>query len=95
MKIKIHYISLVKTFTKTSEDEFDLNEPATLSDALLRVADKYAKPFTNEVYDPTNQEMKSTFVAMVNGIHMDQIKGINTPLKDGDSIILMSLVTGG
>ena len=95
MKIKVHYISLVKTFTKTSEDEFDLNEPATLSDALLRVADKYAKPFTNEVYDPATQEIKSTFVAMVNGIHMDQLKGICTTLKDGDNIILMSLVTGG
>jgi molybdopterin converting factor small subunit len=26
---------------------------------------------------------------------MDQLKGVNTPLKDGDSIILMSLMTGG
>jgi molybdopterin converting factor small subunit len=32
---------------------------------------------------------------MVNGIHMDQLKGIRTTLKDGDNIILMSLVTGG
>jgi molybdopterin converting factor small subunit len=32
---------------------------------------------------------------MVNGIHMDQLKGICTVLKDGDNIILMSLVTGG
>ncbi len=32
---------------------------------------------------------------MVNGIHMDQLKGVNTPLKDGDSVILMSLMTGG
>ena len=39
--------------------------------------------------------MKPTFVAMVNGVLMDQLKGINTPLKDGDSIILMSLMTGG
>jgi molybdopterin converting factor small subunit len=95
MKIKVHYISLVKTFTKTSEDEFNLSEPATLSDALLIVADKYGKPFTAEVYDPVLQEIKSTFVAMVNGIHMDQLKGIRTTLKDGDNIILMSLVTGG
>ena len=26
MKIKVHYISLVKSFTKTSQDEFDLKE---------------------------------------------------------------------
>ena len=95
MKIKVHYISLVKTFTKTSEDEFNLDESTNLSDVLLRVANKYGKPFTTEVYDPVNQEIKSTFVAMVNGIHMDQLNGICTALKDGDNIILMSLVTGG
>jgi molybdopterin converting factor small subunit len=95
MRIKVHYISLVKSFTKTSQDEFDIKEAALLSDVLLKVAEKYGKPFSQEVYDPEHQEMKSTFVAMVNGVLMDQLKGINTPLKDCDSIILMSLMTGG
>jgi molybdopterin converting factor small subunit len=86
---------LVKSFTKTSQDEFDLKESATLSDAMLKIAEKYGKPFAQEVYDPDRKEMKPTFVAMINGIHMEQLKGINTTLKDGDTIILMSLMTGG
>ena len=95
MKIKVHYISLVKSFTKTSQDEFDLKEAAPLSEVLDNVAEKYGKPFTQEVYDPERKEMKPTFVAMVNGVLMDQLQGVNTPLKDGDSIIIMSLMTGG
>ena len=95
MKIKVHYISLVKSYTKTSQEEFNLAESSVLSDVLDNIADKYGKPFTSEVYDPNKQEMKSTFVAMVNGVLMDQLKGVNTALKDGDSIILMSLMTGG
>ncbi|MGD0643820.1 MAG: MoaD/ThiS family protein [Candidatus Bathyarchaeia archaeon] len=95
MKIKVHYISLVKSFTNTNQDEFDLKEAALLSELLYKISEKYGKPFTQEVYDPDHKEMKSTFVAMVNGVLMDQLKGINTPLKDGDSIILMSLMTGG
>jgi molybdopterin converting factor small subunit len=95
MKVKVHYISLVKSFTKTSEDEFDLKESSLLSDALNKVAEKYGKPFTKEVYDPEHKEMKATYVAMVNGVLMDQLNGVNTPLKEGDSIILMSLMTGG
>lgn len=95
MRIKVHYISLVKSITKTSQDDFDLKEAAALSYVLQKVAKKYGEPFTKEVYDPDRQEMKPTFVAMVNGIHMDQLKGVNTPLKDGDSIVLMSLMTGG
>ena len=95
MKVKVHYLSLVKSFTKTSQEEFDLKADSSLSNLLDKIADKYGKPLTLEVYDPTKKEMKPNFVAMVNGILMDQLKGVNTPLKDGDSVILMSLMTGG
>ena len=95
MKIKVHYISLVKSFTNTSQDEFDLKEGTLLVDLLDKIAAKYGKPLTQEVYDPAKKEMKSTFVVMVNGALMDQLKGVNTQLKDSDNIILMSLVTGG
>jgi molybdopterin converting factor small subunit len=95
MKVKVHYLSLVKSFTKTSQDEFMLAEATPLSELLCGVAEKYGKPFTNEVYDPEAQEMKPTFVTMVNGVLMDQLQGINTPLKNGDNIIIMALMTGG
>ncbi len=39
--------------------------------------------------------MKPTFVTMVNGVLMDQLQGINTPLKNGDNVIIMALMTGG
>jgi molybdopterin converting factor small subunit len=59
------------------------------------IAEKHGKPFTQEVYDPTKKEMKQTFVTMVNGVLMDQLQGVNTPLKNGDNVIIMSLMTGG
>jgi MoaD family protein len=95
MQVKVHYISLVKSYTNKSQDEITLNDDATVAQLLDRIAEIYGKQFTSEVYDPDKKEMKQTFVAMVNGVLMDQLKGVNTPLKDGDSIILMSLMTGG
>ncbi len=95
MQINVHYISLVKSYTNTSQDEFTLPDKTVLSELLDKIAADYGKPFTQDVYDPVKKEMKASFVAMVNGILMDQLQGINTPLKDRDSIILMSLVTGG
>jgi molybdopterin converting factor small subunit len=95
MRIIVHYLSLVKSFTKTSQDEFDVDQDSPLSELLCYVAEKYGKPFTQEVYDPAQKEMKPTFVTMVNGVLMDQLQGINTPLKNGDNIIIMSLMTGG
>jgi molybdopterin converting factor small subunit len=95
MQVKVHYISLVKSYTNTSQDEFTLPNGTVLAELLDKIAQDYGKPFTQEVYDPIKKEMKTSFVAMVNGTHMDQLQGINTPLKDRDSVILMSLMTGG
>ena len=95
MQVKVHYISLVKTYTNKSQEEITLNENSNLSQLLDQIAEMYGKQFTQEVYDPNRKEMKSTFVAMINGVLMDQLKGTNTPLKDGDNVILMSLMTGG
>jgi molybdopterin converting factor small subunit len=95
MQVKVHYISLVKSYTNKSQDEFTFPNNVLLAELLDKIADSYGKQFTTEVYDPAKKEMKATFVAMVNGVLMDQLKGMNTPLKDGDSIILMSLMTGG
>lgn len=95
MQIKVHYISLVKSYTNTSQDEFNLPNNAVLSELLDKIAEDYGKQFMQDVYDPQRKEMKASFVAMVNGVLMDQLKGVNTLLKDGDSVILMSLMTGG
>ena len=95
MEVKVHYISLVKSYTNTSQDEFTMPNNTILSDLLDRIAEDYGKQFMQEVYDPIKKEMKSSFVAMVNGVLMDQLQGVKTPLKNGDSIILMSLMTGG
>jgi molybdopterin converting factor small subunit len=95
MEIKVHYISLVKSYTNTSQDEYTFPDKTVLSELLDKIAGDYGKPFTQEVYDPVKKEMKASFVAMVNGVLMDQLQGVNTPLKDRDSVILMSLMTGG
>ncbi len=95
MQIKVHYLSLVKSYTNKSEDDITLGKNATLLDLLDQIGSAYGKQFTAEVYDSVKHEMKSTFVATVNGVLMDQLNGINTPLKNGDNVILMSLMTGG
>jgi molybdopterin converting factor small subunit len=95
MQVKVHYIGLIKSYTNTSQDEFMLSNGTLLSELLDKIAQDYGKQFTKEIYDPINKEMKASFVVLVNGVLMDQLKGINTPLKDGDTVIMMSLMTGG
>jgi molybdopterin converting factor small subunit len=95
MKVNVHYISLVKSYTNKSREEIILNEGASMEQLLNQIANIYGNQFKEEVYDPEKKEMKSTFVAMINGVLIDQLKGTSTPLKNGDNIIFMALMTGG
>jgi molybdopterin converting factor small subunit len=85
----------VKSYTNKNQEEITLDEGASVSELLNHIASIYGKQFKEEVYDPVKKEMKSTFVTMINGVLVDQLKGVNTPLKNGDNVILMSLMTGG
>jgi len=95
MKVKIHYLGLVRKLTNQGEDEFELEEGASLSVILDRIAGLYGRPFKKEFYEPGLKDVKMGFVVTVNGVLMGQLHGVDTRLKDGDNIILMSLMSGG
>ncbi len=94
-KVKIQYLGLVKTYTKTGQADFALHPGTPLSILLERLASKFGKPFDPEVYESSKKEVKPMFTVMVNGIVIGQLNGVETKLNDGDVIIIMPLMTGG
>jgi len=95
MKVKVQYLGFIKNLIKRSEDEFELEEGASLSELLNQIAGIYGKAFKKEVYEPGLKDVKMGFVVTVNGVLMGQLKGVGTQLNNGDNIILMSLMSGG
>jgi len=95
MKVKVQYLGFIKNLIKRSEDEFELEEGASLSELLNQIAGIYGKAFKKEVYEPGLRDVKMGFVVTVNGVLMGQLQGVDTPLNNGDNIILMSLMSGG
>ena len=95
MKVKIQYLGFIKNLIKRSEDAFELEEGASLSDVMNKIAGLYGKPFMKEVYEPGLKDVKMGFVVTVNGVLVGQLQGMDTRLNDGDNVILMSLMSGG
>ncbi len=93
--MKVQYLGFVKNLIKKSVDEFELEEGASLSQLLNKIAGIYGKPFQKEVYEPGLKDVKMGFVITVNGVLIGQLKGMDTQLSNEDSVILMSLMTGG
>ena len=95
MKVKVHYLGYIKNMLDKKDEEFDVRDDAKLAELLDKLAGLHGQPFKKEVFEHGLKDLKTGFVVTVNGILMDQINGVQTRLKEGDNIILMSLMSGG
>ena len=95
MKVKVQYLGFIRNLIKRSQDEFELATGASISIVLDKIAGLYGRPFKKEFYEPGLKDVKMGFAVTVNGILMGQLQGVDTRLNEGDSIILMSLMSGG
>ncbi|MCS7114788.1 MAG: MoaD family protein [Nitrososphaerota archaeon] len=96
MRVKVEYIGHIKKIIQSDkEEEIEISEGASLADLLLMLSEKYGESFKKAVYEPGGTDVKSNFIITVNGYLLNQLNGVETKLKHGDHVILMSVVSGG
>jgi len=96
LRIIVEYLGYIKqTLGVNHEEQLEIEEGALVRDLLNILAEKHGEPFKKEVFQPGSVDMKPHHILSVNGILLNQLKGIETKLKDGDRVILMPVVTGG
>ena len=95
MKVRVQYFGYIKNLLNKKEEQFELEDDASLSDLLNKMAGVHGKAFRKEVYEPGLESVKTGFSVTVNGVFIGQLGGMDTKLGDGDNVILMSLMSGG
>lgn len=95
MKIKVEYLGFIRNMLSKRTEELELREGTSLRELLSDLSERYGADFKKQVYEPGQKDVKYGFVVTVNGILMDQLRGVETLLKNGDNVILMSLMSGG
>jgi molybdopterin converting factor small subunit len=95
LKVRVLYFGFIKNLLNKKEECFELEDGVSLSELLNKLAGINGPDFQKEVYEPGLKGVKMGFSVTVNGVLMGQIDGVDTKLSDGDTIILMSLMSGG
>ena len=95
MKVRVQYFGYIKNMLNKREEHFELDENASLSDLLNKLAGVHGAAFRKEVYEPGLKGVKMGFSVTVNGVLMGQLGGLDAKLSEGDNVILMSLMSGG
>jgi MoaD family protein len=96
LKIKLEYLGHVTNMTgNLRTEEITIKNGSSVIDLLSTLSQKYGEPFKKAVYEPGFSDLKSNYIATVNGQLLNQLDGINTKLRDGDHFTIMPVVSGG
>jgi len=96
LKVKVAYLGHVKNILNDKrEEQIEIHEGASVADLLVELSNEYGEPFKKAVYEKGGTDVKANFMATVNGCLLNQLEGVKTRLKQGDNVIIMSVVSGG
>ena len=96
MKVKVEYVGHIRSLIGNKNgEEIEIEDNSSISNLFLLLSQKYGEPFKKAVYEPGGLDVKSNFMATVNGYLLNQLKGVDTRLKNGDRVTLMPVVSGG
>jgi MoaD family protein len=96
LKVKVEYLGHIKNIIGSKrQEEIEIEDHASIADLLMLLSKKYGEPFKKAVYESGGLDVKSNFMATVNGYLLNQLKGVETKLKNGDRVTLMPVVSGG
>jgi len=95
MRLKIKYAGPVASMLKKREEVVDMDVGSTLRELLERLVDSHGKWLRDEVLDDDGKRIRDGALVVVNGVSVVQLEGLNTELKEGDTIALLPWFPGG
>lgn len=85
----------LKEASGSEEKELTLSKDARVSDAILRILEAYGGALDGALLDPYTLSPVTNTLILVNGVEVGNLHGLETPLRDGDSLVLLSVTHGG
>ena len=96
MEVKVEYLGHIRNIIDSvREEEVEIREGSSVADLLMVLSEKYGDPFKKAVYEKSGTDVKSNYIIMVNGYLLNQLKGLETKLKNNDHVTLLPIVSGG
>ncbi|OGD16144.1 MAG: hypothetical protein A2V76_03125 [Candidatus Aminicenantes bacterium RBG_16_63_14] len=91
MTVKAKFFAYFRDLFQGREREVIVGERATVSDALALLCDTPER--RREIF--AGDQLKPYLIVMVNGVPVQSLKGLATPLAHGDTIAVFPIMGGG
>jgi len=94
MKVEVKFFTSLREITGKKVDEVQLQNVITVEELLTLLSEKYGKKFREYIYNKKG-EPQEFLSFLVNGTNINNIKGFDIKLKDGDVVAILPPVGGG
>jgi len=95
MKITVKFFALVRELTGKREEVIDIDDQATVRSLLDKLVAEYGVKFRDYLFDPASKETRRHVQFLIDGRNAALMQGLDTVLKDGNSLAILPPVGGG
>ena len=95
MKVTLHTILGLKQVVGQRLTEMDLPQGSTIEDFLKYMKERWGDSLSSHLFDPDSGAVLSYVRIMVNGQTIPYLNGTETPLNEGDEILIIPPASGG
>ena len=93
--MKIKYFTTLRKLAGKAEEEFNIEDGATLEDILKDVASKYGEEAKNYLFQKDKNEFDPSVYFLINGKNYRTLSGLKTRLRNEDVVAIIPPIGGG
>ncbi len=93
MVVKVKLVGVLKALA-LGRDYLELNNAGTVRDVINNLRAINDKLF-RRVFDQSRNELVPDIYVAVNDVDIRLLKGLDTPVKDGDEVLILAYIHGG
>ena len=95
MKVTLHTILGIKDIVGQRLTEIELPTGSTIEDFLKYMKEKWGDELSTRLFHPDSVAVLPYVRIMVNGQTIEFLEGLETPLKEGDEVLILPPASGG
>jgi molybdopterin synthase sulfur carrier subunit len=95
IRITLHTILGLKQVIGQRLTEIELPHGSTVGDVLTYLKERWGDKLSAHLFDPSSGAVLPYVRIMVNGQTIQHLEGMETPLKEGDEVLILPPVSGG
>jgi MoaD family protein len=97
LQVSVRFFTSLREIADKKEEtlRFPEGSKVTVGIVLKTLVQRYGKRFVEYVYDANTGEVKGFLQFLINGKSATVINGLQTELKDGDTLAILPPIGGG